>query len=114
MAIPASIRLAGVLCSALALHSVPAGSQDNGSAFPVETIKQGSDIYSRTCAPCHGPRMADPEGAFDLRTFPLDQRDRFINSVTKGKNAMPPWGGLFSPAEIESLWAYVSAGEKRP
>ena len=45
-----------------------AGAQEN---FPPETIKQGSGIYSQNCAPCHGPRLADPQGAFDLRTFPL-------------------------------------------
>jgi mono/diheme cytochrome c family protein len=56
--------------------------------------------------------MADPEGAFDLRTFPHDQRARFVNSVTNGKNSMPPWGGLLKPEEIEELWAYVVAGGK--
>lgn len=56
--------------------------------------------------------MADPEGAFDLRTFPHDQHSRFVNSVTNGKNSMPPWGGVFKPEEIEALWAYVVAGEK--
>jgi len=86
------------------------GAQEN---FPPETIKQGSGIYSQNCAPCHGPRMADPQGAFNLRTFPPDQKGRFINSVTNGKNSMPPWGGLFNAAEIESLWAYVLAGEKK-
>jgi len=26
---------------------------------------------------------------------------------------MPPSGDLFNPEEIESLWAYVMAGEKK-
>jgi mono/diheme cytochrome c family protein len=78
-----------------------------------EAIKRGSALYSQHCSPCHGPRMADPEGAFDLRKFPPDQHGRFITSVTKGKNSMPPWGGLLQPDEIESLWAYVVAGEKK-
>ncbi len=56
--------------------------------------------------------MADPQGAFDLRTFPHDQHSRFVSSVTNGKNSMPPWGGLLKPVEIEDLWAYVVAGEK--
>jgi mono/diheme cytochrome c family protein len=56
--------------------------------------------------------MADPQGAFDLRTFPHDQHSRFVNSVTKGKNSMPAWGDLLKPVEIEALWAYVVAGEK--
>jgi mono/diheme cytochrome c family protein len=86
------------------------GAQEN---FPPDKIKQGSGIYSQNCAPCHGPRMADPQGGFDLRTFPPDQKGRFMNSVTNGKNSMPPWGGLFSADEIETLWAYVMAGEKK-
>ena len=32
-------------------------------------------------------------------------------SVTRGKNQMPPWGGLSKPEEIEALWAYVVTGE---
>ena len=59
------------------------------------------------------PRMSDPQGAFDLRTFPSDQKSRFVNSVTNGKNSMPPWGGLFSTDDIEALWAYVMAGGNR-
>lgn len=82
-------------------------------SFAPEQIKEGSGIYSQNCAPCHGPRMADPQGAFDLRTFPPDQKSRFLNSVTNGRNSMPPWGGLFNAAQIESLWAYVMAGEKK-
>ena len=57
--------------------------------------------------------MQDPNAAFDLRTFPADQKTRFFTSVSKGKNAMPPWGDLFRPEDIEALWAYVMAGEKR-
>jgi mono/diheme cytochrome c family protein len=45
-------------------------------------------------------------------TFPKDSASRFRNSVSKGKNAMPPWGGLLKPEEIDALWAYVVAGEK--
>jgi len=51
--------------------------------------------------------MQDPEGAFDLRTFPADQRERFVNSIVGGKNQMPPWGDLIKPEEIDALWAYV-------
>ena len=56
--------------------------------------------------------MQDPESAFDLRKFPRNQHDRFINSVTRGKNQMPPWGDMLEPNQIEALWAYVVAGEK--
>ncbi len=77
-----------------------------------EQIKKGAVIYSQNCSPCHGPRMLDPQGAFDLRSFPKNEQSRFLTSVSKGKNQMPPWGGLLSAQDIESLWAYVTAGEK--
>lgn len=55
--------------------------------------------------------MSDPV-LFDLKTFPADQRARFIGSVSNGKNAMPPWREQLKPDEIDALWAYVSRGEK--
>jgi mono/diheme cytochrome c family protein len=81
--------------------------------FPAAQIKVGADTYARHCSACHGVRMKNPEGAFDLMTFPHDQEGRFRNSVGKGKNTMPPWEGLLKPEEIEALWAYVVAGEKK-
>jgi mono/diheme cytochrome c family protein len=103
-------RLAGMLAGvAIAAFALRAGA--DAETFPAEQVKKGSEIYAQNCSPCHGPRMRDPDGAFDLRTFPKDDRDRFVTSVTKGKNQMPPWGGLFGPAEINALWAYISIGE---
>ena len=81
-------------------------------ALRSEQVKSGSETYARHCAACHGPRMADPEGGPDLRKFPRDQRERFVTSVSRGKNSMPPWGDLLKPDEIEALWAYVAAGGK--
>jgi mono/diheme cytochrome c family protein len=96
--------------AAFAAFSMTAGA-DNES-ISAEDVKKGSAIYSQNCSPCHGPRMLDPQGAFDLRIFPKDDRNRFLTSVSKGKNQMPPWGGLLSPGDIEALWAYVFVGEK--
>jgi mono/diheme cytochrome c family protein len=78
-------------------------------AQDAKQIKLGAEIYERNCSPCHGARMMDPQGAADLRKFPHDQHERFVNSVTKGKNQMPPWGGLLKPEDVEALWAYVSS-----
>jgi len=104
-----AVLAAGIALTALA---VPVPAQ-NREPFRKEQVKLGADIYERNCAPCHGPRMLDSQVPVDLRKFPPDQKDRFITSVTKGKNQMPPWGGLFKPEEIEAIWAYVMAGEKQ-
>ena len=53
-------------------------------------MKAGAEIYARNCK------------------FP---RERFVTSVTRGKNAMPPWGDVLKPEEIEALWLYVTTGE---
>jgi mono/diheme cytochrome c family protein len=99
---------AAAAASGLSVLSAIAASAQN---FPPERIRAGAEIFARNCSPCHGTRMQNPESAFDLRKFSRDQHDRFVVSVTRGKNQMPPWGDLLSPDEIEALWAYVVAGE---
>jgi mono/diheme cytochrome c family protein len=98
----------------LALACASVGAQNPGvETFPPEQVIRGAATFSTFCTPCHGERMENPE-LFDLKKFPPDQRSRFINSVTNGKNTMPPWRGQLKPDDIEALWAYVMAGEKRP
>ena len=94
---------------ALAVTCVAAQCEES---FAPEQVRVGAEIFERNCAPCHGPQMRDPESAFDLRKFPHNQHDRFVNSVTRGKNQMPPWGDMLKSDEIEALWAYVMVGER--
>ena len=60
--------------------------------------------------------LAINDSKLELIGFPgpdrLDVNERFIDSVTRGKNQMPSWGGLLKPEEVEALWAYVVAGGK--
>ena len=95
----------------LALVCASAAARDDAARVSPEEIKQGAALFARHCATCHGTRMRNPQWAFDLRTFPRDGHDRFVDSVTNGKRNMPPWDDVLEPAEIEALWAYVIAGE---
>jgi mono/diheme cytochrome c family protein len=99
------------IAAVLFLASAPAATEE-AQSFPKEQIATGAELYSVNCAPCHGARMQDPNAAFNLRKFPPDQHERFVNSVTRGKNQMPPWGDFFKPDQLEALWAYVMAGER--
>jgi mono/diheme cytochrome c family protein len=105
-------QVKGLLIAALA-HALMCAPSVAQESFAPEQVRLGAEIFARNCSPCHGPRMQEPEGAFDLRTFPPGEHTRFVNSVSRGKNQMPPWAGLLKPEEIEALWAYVVAGEKR-
>ena len=105
------MKLRNVVGLGLVLVGTSAGAQN--LQFPQAQVDKGAESFSTYCSPCHGTRMEYPGGSFDLRIFPPDQHARFVNSVTKGKNNMPPWGDLFQPDDIEALWAYVMAGEKK-
>jgi mono/diheme cytochrome c family protein len=97
----------GLSVFALACTSVAA------QPFPKEQIKKGAELYETHCQTCHGPRLANPPWAADLRKFPREDRARFIDTVTYGKRGMPPWDDVLKPEDIEALWAYVLAGEPR-
>ena len=102
-----------ILAIAAALIGAAASAQEPQSPAPTpEQIKAGAELFAVNCSPCHGPRMEGAESAFDLRKFPPGERTRFLNSVTRGKNQMPPWGDFFKPEQLDQLWAYISHGEK--
>ena len=84
-----------------------------GKPFPPEQIKKGAELYASNCESCHGVRMLGPQWGIDLATFPRDKPERFVDSVTNGTKAMPPWGDVLKPDDIKALWAYVVAGEPK-
>ena len=90
---------------AVALCGVSAFAQEPSQAPTSGQIKAGAELYDRV-------RLDGTEMAFDLRKFPPGQRERFVTSVTRGNNQMPPWGDFFKPDQLDAQWAYVSAGER--
>ena len=63
-----------------------AAAAEEAQSFPTDQIATGAELYAVNCSPCHGARMQDPNAAFNLRKFPPDQHERFVNAVTRGKN----------------------------
>ena len=123
-------RLAGAVARALALAaatfvsasglSCALAATSAPSAAPAPTARdsaatEGAKIYSINCSRCHGVNLVSPgTEAYDLRTFPPDDKARFVQSVTHGKNSMPPWQGVLTSAEIDLLWMYVSTAAQQP
>ena len=85
-------------------------AQADPPAPDTPSVDGGKRLYKSYCARCHGLNMVTSSAAvFDLRTFPKDDKRRFVDSVMKGKRAMPAWDGTLKQADIDQLWAYVSA-----
>lgn len=76
----------------------------------MEAVEKGREQYHRTCAQCHGRNMVNSgTTVYDLRKFPTDQHERFVNSVMLGKGNMPSFKGAIDDAALQVLWAYVAS-----
>jgi mono/diheme cytochrome c family protein len=100
------VCMVGALCAQDASKDTTAVADANADLVPL-----GAQLYGHHCSHCHGFSMVNSGAiAFDLRKFPHDDKARFVNSVTNGKNGrMPPWGDVLSKDDIDKLWAYVSS-----
>ena len=97
----------------LLMSALPAFGGDAGDAADsvdaAAQYKKGATSYRKRCARCHGVNMVNPgPGIFDLRTFPVDDKNRFVDAVINGKNAMPSWGDVLDADDVDTLWVYVT------
>jgi mono/diheme cytochrome c family protein len=72
-------------------------------------VEAGEAVYNDYCQTCHGPDLVNTGQTFDLRKLRKDERARFENSVTNGKNQMPPWNGVLDSGQLDAIWAYIRA-----
>jgi LSD1 subclass zinc finger protein len=102
--------VAALLALPVLALATAAKSADNGAeAEAAAQYKKGATSYRKRCARCHGANMVNPgPGIFDLRTFPRDDKARFVNAVVNGKNAMPSWGDVLDADGVDALWVYVT------
>jgi cytochrome c6 len=77
-----------------------------------QQVEEGREVYAEFCATCHGRDMVNAGGfAFDLRTFPKTDLDRFRNAVLNGKGqGMPAWRDKLADDDLTVLWAYIRSG----
>jgi ABC-type amino acid transport substrate-binding protein len=80
-----------------------------GSTFTAAAdFESGRQQYQRTCAQCHGRNLiSSGVTVYDLRKFPVDQRERFFQSLHQGKGNMPAFRDALDDEQMRALWAYV-------
>lgn len=98
-------RIAFACAVALVAASSAMGAQPPGS----DPAAIGRSIYVVSCQRCHGIELATNGIGFDLRTFPQQDKERFVRSVTNGLRAMPAWGATLKPEQIDQIWAYIGS-----
>lgn len=95
----------------------PAAAAPAAAAPAAAAAADGKAVYDKTCVACHGsgvagaPKLGDKAAwAPRIATGP----DALLNSVLKGKNAMPPKGGnsALSDAEVKAAMEYMVAQSK--
>ncbi len=110
-----ALALCGVVTTGLAVAADPkSGAPPKEEAPDPAAVQRGKQSYADHCSHCHGFSMVSSGNVtYDLRTFPHDQKDRFLEIVVNGKNnRMPPWGDVLPLDEINDIWAYVLTGGK--
>jgi cytochrome c6 len=72
------------------------------------------EIFNRTCSVCHGTNGAGTAlgktlHTPDLRSKLIRQKpqDALAETITRGKNKMPAFGGTLSKEQIQALAGYV-------
>jgi cytochrome c6 len=81
-------------------------------------IANGAKVFSANCAACHagGKNVVNATKTLqkgDLEKYSMNSLDAIKTQVTKGKNAMPAFGGRLKEEEIDDVAAYVlSQAEK--
>jgi mono/diheme cytochrome c family protein len=74
-------------------------------------VEKGAAVYAQRCESCHGQGLRNTSGgwSFDLRKLRPNDHERFVDSVTSGKDNMPSWYGILKDDEIEAIWSYIRA-----
>jgi mono/diheme cytochrome c family protein len=79
-------------------------------SFADEKMILGLDIYNNKaqCGTCHSLQSAGSDGQIGPNLDMLKpQMEQIISAVTNGIGVMPPWGGILTDKEIESVAYYV-------
>ena len=79
------------------------------SGLDEKQVEAGEAVYNDYCQTCHGLNLVSSGQTFDLRKLRKDERPRFENSVTSGKNQMPPWKRVLDSGQLDAIWAYIRA-----
>ena len=87
---------------AVAAAAGPAGASPRVTA----NLVRGRELYAQACVVCHGEDGKGGHGG-GAPLVAVRDLDAAIQTVTAGRNNMPPFGAQFTPEQIRDVSAYV-------
>ena len=80
---------------------------ENVAARPTAgSVAEGRKLYDQACVVCHGPDGKGGHGGGAPLAAVRDLASA-IQTVTMGRNNMPPFSGTFTPEQIRDVSTYV-------
>jgi mono/diheme cytochrome c family protein len=83
------------------------------AAVPTKAqLTNGSAVYARTCAMCHGPSGEGTQMGVALTAGhdAATVKEKVIKGVIKPGDKMPPLGAALSPADLDDVAAFIESG----
>ena len=83
-----------------------------GFAFNSPALADGATLFAANCNACHagGNNLVNPQKTLkkeDLEKYGMNSIEAITTQVTKGKGAMPAFGGRLKPDQIQEVAEYV-------
>jgi len=82
-----------------------AAAANNGSVRLQADLAAGQRLYQQACVYCHGTDGKGDHGGASL--VAITDLAAAMQTVTAGRNAMPPFGASFTPEQIRDVSAYI-------
>jgi cytochrome c6 len=101
-------RILSIVLLAIAIFTVGFGRP----ALAEVDIANGAKVFQANCAACHagGRNLVSPPKTLKkeaLEKYGMKSIEAITTQVTKGKGAMPKFGGRLSDQQIEDVATYV-------
>ncbi len=87
------------------MAAAPAAAANERSVRQADAAA-GRQLYAQACEVCHGPDGAGGHGG-GASLVALKDLAATIQTVTAGRNNMPPFSASFTPEQIRDVSAYV-------
>lgn len=89
----------------------PVSDTPSEVAMTPEAIEAGGQVYTQTCASCHGPELGGGIGPnlTDAEWIHGGEPAQVVATITEGVSAkgMPAWGPILGPAKVQQVAAFV-------